>query len=101
MNPISFDSIKVPSLNGSGASAGVTGKAEGASFGEWLDRSLQSVNKLQAAASESSLKLVSGAEMDIHGTMIAMQKASVGMSLLLEVRNKLISAYDEVKRMQF
>jgi flagellar hook-basal body complex protein FliE len=30
-----------------------------------------------------------------------MQKASVGMSLLLEVRNKLISAYDEVKRMQF
>jgi flagellar hook-basal body complex protein FliE len=99
MNPL--ESIQVPSSMGIGSAVGPAVKSEGASFGEWLDRSLQSVNKLQQEASASTLKLVSGAEKDIHGTMIAMQKADVAMTLLLEVRNKMISAYDEIKRMQF
>ena len=33
--------------------------------------------------------------------MISMQKADIAMNLMMEVRNKIISAYEEVKRMQF
>lgn len=71
------------------------------SFGQWLHQSLGSVNQLQQQANAAALKLATGENKDIHGTMIAMQKADIATSLMIEVRNKLISAYDEIKRMQF
>ena len=37
---------------------------------------------------------------DIHGTMIALEKADISMRLMLQIRNKLVSAYEEVMRMQ-
>jgi flagellar hook-basal body complex protein FliE len=72
-----------------------------ASFGQWLQKSIEDVNKLQQDADSAAAKLVTGETKDIHGTMIAMQKANISMSLMLEMRNKIISAYDEIKRMQF
>ncbi|MGD9009272.1 MAG: flagellar hook-basal body complex protein FliE [Desulfobacteraceae bacterium] len=71
------------------------------SFGQWLHQSLGKVNQLQQQAGTAALKLTTGENKDIHGTMIAMQKAGIATSLMIEVRNKLISAYDEIKRMQF
>jgi flagellar hook-basal body complex protein FliE len=72
-----------------------------ASFGQWLNRSLDEVRKLQAQSDISALKLATGENKDIHGTMITMQKADIATSLMIEVRNKLMTAYDEIKRMQF
>jgi flagellar hook-basal body complex protein FliE len=74
---------------------------EGASFGDWLNQSIKSVNHMYNEADESALKLVSGENKDIHGTMIKMQKAEIAISLMMEIRNKVISAYEEIKRMQF
>lgn len=71
------------------------------SFGQWLHQSLGKVNQLQQQAGSAAMKLTTGENKDIHGTMIAMQKADIATSLMIEVRNKLISAYDEIKRMQF
>jgi flagellar hook-basal body complex protein FliE len=71
------------------------------SFGQWLKTSIESVNQMQQAGDNAALKLVTGENNDIHGTMIAMQKASTSMSLMMEVRNKIINAYEEIKRMQF
>ncbi len=75
--------------------------SERVSFGQWLHQSLKNVNQLQQQASTAELKLATGENKDIHGTMIAMQKADIATNLMIEVRNKLISAYDEIKRMQF
>jgi flagellar hook-basal body complex protein FliE len=72
-----------------------------ASFGQWLNKSMEGVDKLQQKAENAATKLVTGENKDIHGTMIAMQKASISISLMLEVRNKIINAYEEIKRMQF
>jgi flagellar hook-basal body complex protein FliE len=72
-----------------------------ASFGKWLQKSIEDVNKVQQDAESAAAKLVTGENRDIHGTMIAMQKANITTSLMLEVRNKIISAYEEIKRMQF
>jgi flagellar hook-basal body complex protein FliE len=71
------------------------------SFGQWLHQSLGKVNQLQQQAGTAAQKLTTGENKDIHGTMIAMRKADIATSLMIEVRNKLISAYDEIKRMQF
>ena len=72
-----------------------------ATFGQWLEQSLGEVNQLQQASNDAMQKLVAGETQDIHGTMIAMQKSSIAMELTVEVRNKIISAYEEIKRMQF
>ncbi len=71
------------------------------SFGDWLNHSISKVDGMQKQANAAAVKLVSGENKDIHGTMIAMQKAGVAMDLMLQVRNKIISAYDEIKRMPF
>lgn len=70
-------------------------------FGEWLEQSLGEVNQLQKDSAEASQKLLTGESKDIHSAMIAMQKSSIAMELTMEVRNKIIAAYDEIKRMQF
>lgn len=82
-------------------SADETSTLDGKSFGEWLNRSISAVNSMQQEADSAARELVSGDSKDIHGTMIAMQKADIALNLMLEVRNKIISAYDEIKRMQF
>ena len=71
------------------------------SFTQWLEHSIASVDKMQQQSDEAALKLVTGQDADIHDTMIAMQKANITMDLMMEIRNKIISAYDEIKRMQF
>jgi flagellar hook-basal body complex protein FliE len=71
------------------------------SFGQWLNKSIETVNKIQQEGDSAAEKLLTGENTDIHGTMIAMQKASISMNLMMEVRNKVINAYEEIKRMQF
>lgn len=75
--------------------------AQEASFGQWLKQSLTEVSQLQKTSDDATRKLITGQSSDIHGTMIAMQKAGIALDLVMEVRNKVIAAYDEVKRMQF
>ncbi|MBT8339137.1 MAG: flagellar hook-basal body complex protein FliE [Desulfatitalea sp.] len=70
-------------------------------FGQWLNDSIAQVNQLQQNADAAANALVTGQSRDIHGAMIAMQKSSVTMDLVVNVRNKVIAAYDEIKRMQF
>jgi len=70
------------------------------SFGDWLDQSIQTVSRMQEVADDSATKLTTGESKDIHNTMITMQKAEIAMNLTMEVRNKIMSAYDEIKRMQ-
>ena len=70
-----------------------------APFGEFLKKSLNEVNKLQKDADQAAEKLASGKEKDIHNTMIALKKAEVAFELVVQVQNKLMTAYDELKRM--
>lgn len=74
---------------------------EKGAFGQWLSQSLNEVNELQQTADIASQKLITGESKDIHGTMIAMQKAGIAFDLTMEIRNKVVAAYEEVKRMQF
>ena len=69
-------------------------------FSDLLSRSLGEVNKLQEDADLASQELVVGNKKDIHQTMIALEKADVSFQLMMKVRNKIIAAYDEIRRMQ-
>jgi len=61
------------------------------------------LNKVEATQKESDLmtnKLVTGEVTDIHQVMIASQKASLSLQLTVQVRNKVVEAYQEIMRMQ-
>jgi flagellar hook-basal body complex protein FliE len=70
------------------------------SFGNMLTRSLNEVNQLHLTADEAVQNLAAGKQKDIHATMIALEKADVAFQLLMQVRNKIITAYETIMRMQ-
>ena len=69
------------------------------SFTDSLKSALANVNEMQQQAEAATEQLVSGDSKDIHNTMITVQKAEISFELLMQIRNKLISAYDEIRRM--
>ena len=70
------------------------------SFGEVLKDSLKQVNSLQQEADASIQSLATGGEASLHDTMLAIQKAELSFKLMMQVRNKIVEAYQEVLRMQ-
>lgn len=77
----------------SGTSRGVGG------FGEYLNRALQKVNNLQIEADQMAEKVAQGEE-DIHNALIALEKANLALGLTVQVRNKVVEAYQEIMHMQ-
>ncbi len=73
-------------------------KAEG--FDELFKQALKGVNGAQKESEKLTGQLVTGEATDIHEVMIASQKASLSLQLTVQVRNKVVEAYQEVMRMQ-
>ncbi|MFQ5427393.1 MAG: flagellar hook-basal body complex protein FliE [Thermodesulfobacteriota bacterium] len=84
----------------SGAIKAGKGAGEKGDFEGMLKASLEKVNTLQGEADKSIEGLASGEVKDLHETMIAIEKADLSFNLMVQVRNKLIAAYEEVMRMQ-
>ena len=101
MNEITFTK-ELGSLNGSALdTVAKTKKAQDQeSFGNMLARSLNDANRLKLEADEAVENLAAGKQKDIHATMIALEKADVAFQLLMQVRNKIISAYETIMRTQ-
>jgi flagellar hook-basal body complex protein FliE len=71
-----------------------------ASFQQFFADAVSQTNNLQNQAQESQRRLLIGESDDLHGVMIAMEKADMAFQLTMAVRNKVIDAYQEVMRMQ-
>lgn len=69
-------------------------------FGSILKESMSRVNDLQNEADRAIEGLAKGEVKNIHETMIAIEKASLSFNLMVQVRNKLLSAYDEIMKTQ-
>ncbi|MFZ5898487.1 MAG: flagellar hook-basal body complex protein FliE [Bacillota bacterium] len=75
------------------------GAAKGAAFGEVLTRAIEELNASQVKADKAVQGFLSGEVKDVHQVMIALEEAHLMMQLSLEVRNKLVEAYQELSRM--
>ena len=71
----------------------------GADFGATLKQAVGALNQLGSQADASSLALAKGNPIDIHEVMLNAEQASLGFSMAVHVRNKLVDAYSEVMRM--
>ena len=70
------------------------------SFNDILTKSLKEVNSAQIKSINALNSLVAGKTENIHETMIQMQKASISFQMMMEVRNKLVDAYNEIIKMR-
>lgn len=73
---------------------------ETGSFKELLMDALQNVNSLEQESTKMTGDFIAGRTDDIHSVLIAGEKASISLQFVMEVRNKVMDAYQEIMRMQ-
>ncbi|MCB0420349.1 MAG: flagellar hook-basal body complex protein FliE [Bdellovibrionales bacterium] len=75
-------------------------KESGKSFSDTLKDAVQEVNTLQKKSDHLIQQLATGKNNNIPEVMIASEKADIAFKLMVQVRNKLIEAYQEIMKMQ-
>jgi len=70
------------------------------SFADTLKTAIDNVNQLQKASDKSAQDLATGRTDDIAGVMISAEKADIALRVMVQVRNKIIDAYQEIMKMQ-
>ncbi|HWQ43432.1 MAG TPA: flagellar hook-basal body complex protein FliE [Desulfosporosinus sp.] len=91
--PISLDSATNISTAEGAQKAGLD-------FSKFLNDALSQVDALQSNADAASLQLATGQVEDMSTVMVALEKASLSLSLTVAVRDKAIDAYNQIMRMQ-
>lgn len=72
----------------------------GKSFADTLKEAVGSVNELQKASDKFAQNVATGKTDDVAGAMIAAERADIALRVMVQVRNKIIDAYQEVMKMQ-
>lgn len=90
-------------ITGPGAGQGVPkpaqlDKVSSGGFDEAMQEAMGKISQIQKDAENAVQELVSGG--DITQAIISMEKADLSFQLMVEVRNKLLNAYEEIMRMQ-
>ncbi|MCU9612108.1 flagellar hook-basal body complex protein FliE [Caldibacillus lycopersici] len=101
INPITFNNA-IASTNKiqTVGSNSITPSEAQQNFSSFLKNAIEDVNKAQVNSDVMTEKLAKGENVELHDVMIASQKASITLQATLEVRNKVVEAYQEVMRMQ-
>lgn len=89
-----------PSISGAGFNGQDTGNNIIGSFGEYLNNALNEVSKLEMEADKITEDFAAGKTDNIHQVMIAAQKSEIALQFTMQIRNKIIEAYQEIMRMQ-
>lgn len=87
-----------PDLVGFQGSQAPEAKAPREDFGNLLNQMVNEVSRMQQDGNQKIAGALVGKE-DLHEAMLALEKAGLGIKLLLQVRNKMIQAYEELSRM--
>jgi flagellar hook-basal body complex protein FliE len=98
MNPIQNVSVPLPlSSPGIGKPAATP---EGPSFKDYLLNSIQEVNSMQLSADQAVEQLVTGGDVNPAQVLTAVQKADLAFRMMMQIRNKIVQAYQEVQNIR-
>ncbi len=86
-SPLPIDFVKKKSSGQSG-------------FVDAMSSALREVSDMQSRADEMAVQLAIGKDVDIHEAVLASEEAQLAFNFTMQIRNKLIEAYQEVMRMQ-
>jgi flagellar hook-basal body complex protein FliE len=77
------------------------GDSGGINFGDVLKNAVNSVNQVNDNAAAQVSNLLQTGNGDMNSVMIAVEKADVSFQLMMQVRNKIVNAYQDIEKMQF
>jgi flagellar hook-basal body complex protein FliE len=90
-------------IDATGDAAGVQAQAAaapGGNFAAWFDHQLGALDTQMASAEKGVQQLAAGDAASLHDVMIRMEEAKLAFHLAVQVRSRLLDAYQEVMRMQ-
>ena len=70
-------------------------------FGQILREAVTQIDQAQGQAQDKIGEVLKGNGGDVHSAMIAVEKADLSFQMMLQVRNKIVAAYQEISRMNF
>jgi flagellar hook-basal body complex protein FliE len=70
-------------------------------FAQVLRDGMRQIDRLQGDAEDKTAQLLQGDGQDLHSALIAVQKAELSFQLMMQVRNKIVQAYQDVSKMSF
>ncbi|HOX05753.1 MAG TPA: flagellar hook-basal body complex protein FliE [Planctomycetota bacterium] len=83
-----------------GLPAGAAGEAGGKSFSQFLSEKIGEVNQLQQESTQAIEGLATGKVQDLGKVVSAVEKANLAFQMMVQIRNKLVDAYDELQRIR-
>src|SRR5215475_11114858 len=87
---------------GAGGGSSLAGEASGSSeFMSTLRNAMDQVGQLQNEADAKVSQLLTGNGQDVHSAMIAVEKANLAFEMMVQVRNKIVQAYQQVSGIPF
>jgi flagellar hook-basal body complex protein FliE len=89
--------INVPAVAQAGSSQSASGSG---AFGSMLEAMIGRVEQSQTQAQQAAESFLTGGNEELHSVALAAQRAELQFDLFLQVRNKAVSAYQEIMRMQ-
>ena len=92
IQPVPLTGIRLPETPGAAAGAG--------DFQSVLSSAIGSVERLRGQAGQAVERFLTGESDEVHSVALATQRAELAFEMFLQVRNKVVSAYQEVMQMQ-
>jgi flagellar hook-basal body complex protein FliE len=82
-------------------SAPASGGASPPDFHDLLSSAVDDIQQLETQAETKVNGVLEGNGSEVHSALIAVEKADLTFQMMMQVRNKIVSAYEEISRMQF
>lgn len=100
MDQIKAITAPMPAFGDGAVGSHAAGGAASSGFMDTLQHAISKANDIQLEAGQATEALMTGQTQNVHQTMVALQEADVSFQLMMQIRNKLVSAYEEIQRMQ-
>ena len=102
MNPINNINLStsLPMTGLGKAGAGESAGADGTSFKNFLLDSIREVNAMQQDADQAVEQLATGGDVNPAEVLTAVQKADVAFRMMMQIRNKMVQAYNEIQNIR-
>jgi flagellar hook-basal body complex protein FliE len=97
MNVYAIDPALLPSAENAQS---LPANAPTQTFSAWLDEQIRATNNEVTAADDAVRRLAVGEPVNLHQVMVQLERAKLQFELVLQVRNKLLEAYQDLLRMQ-
>ena|SRR5256885_16943008 len=100
INPLQVLGAKAAEIGSPGQKGIASGSNEGP-FADTLKSAMEEIGSMQSDADAKVAQLLSGNGQDVHSAMIAVEKANLSFQMMVQVRNKIVQAYQQISAMPF